>query len=229
MWGWSRDEWCNKAGRVRVSQPCILLIDKDATARKRLRRLLERVGYQVYEVESCAKAVEYLLSHSVQVVLLEINRSTRPPRLSDASYASQKQMLEECTAMLNWLGNHHPQIKTLVLAEHNFEESAYQALKHGAFDFLERSVPAVPLLYAVKRAFMFYDTQRALKQREGVHKMQLDAVLGEGVKSVRNQAEEKLVRQVLMDTHFNVHETARRLALKRENIYYLIHKYGLRR
>lgn len=229
MWGWSRDEWCNKAGRVRVSQLCILLIDKDATARKRLRRLLERVGYQVYEVESCAKAVEYLLSHSVQVVLLEINRSTRPPRLSDASYALQKQVLEECTAMLNWLGNHHPQIKTLVLAEHNFEESAYQALKHGAFDFLERSVPAVPLLYAVKRAFMFYDTQRALKQREGVHKMQLDAVLGEGVKPVRNQAEEKLVRQVLMDTHFNVHETARRLALKRENIYYLIHKYGLRR
>nr|WP_279576225.1 helix-turn-helix domain-containing protein [Thiomicrorhabdus marina] len=53
--------------------------------------------------------------------------------------------------------------------------------------------------------------------------------MGEGVKPVRNQAEEKMLRQVLADTNFNVHESARRLGLKRENVYYLIKKYNIER
>ncbi len=53
--------------------------------------------------------------------------------------------------------------------------------------------------------------------------------MGVGVKSARNAAELKLLRQVLSDTNFNVHEVARRLGLKRENVYYLINKYGLER
>ncbi|HHS99503.1 MAG TPA: Fis family transcriptional regulator, partial [Thiomicrospira sp.] len=51
----------------------------------------------------------------------------------------------------------------------------------------------------------------------------------EGVKSIRNQAEQKLLKQVLADTDFNVHETARRLGIKRENVYYLIKKYSIQR
>ena len=53
--------------------------------------------------------------------------------------------------------------------------------------------------------------------------------MGEGMKKVRNAAEQKLLKKVLADTNFNVHETARRLGLKRENVYYLINKYGLER
>ena len=95
--------------------------------------------------------------------------------------------------------------------------------------FLEKPVSTESLLLSIKRAFLFHEKQGALKDREGVQKMQIDATLGDGVKSIRNQAEEKLIRQVLVDTEFNVHEAARRLGLKRENVYYLINKYGLQR
>jgi len=81
----------------------------------------------------------------------------------------------------------------------------------------------------VDHTFLFYEQAVKLKQQEGVQQLQVDVTLGDGVKAIRNQAEEKLVRQVLADTEFNVHETARRLGLKRENVYYLIKKYGLER
>lgn len=40
---------------------------------------------------------------------------------------------------------------------------------------------------------------------------------------------ERLVRTVLVDTGFNVSETARRLNISREHLYYYIKKYGIQR
>jgi transcriptional regulator with GAF, ATPase, and Fis domain len=46
---------------------------------------------------------------------------------------------------------------------------------------------------------------------------------------VREEAEEKLVRQVLKDTGFNVYKSAEKLGIKRESIYYFMKKFQISR
>ena len=187
----------------------ILLVDDDPALRGMLGFSLESAGYGVFEVESRAEAIEALAGMQFPVVILDMGM---PPH---------EHTPEEGVAVLEWLSVNQPQVNTLVLTGQNTESISYVALKHGAFDFLEKPVSTDSLLLAVKRAMLFYQQAEKLLEQEGLQKVQIDAALGTGVKQVRNQAEEKLIRQVLADTEFNVHEAARRLGLKRENVYYL--------
>jgi DNA-binding NtrC family response regulator len=195
----------------------ILLVDDDPAVRGMLGFSLESAGYQVLEAGSRTQAIDALKADTVAVVLLDMGM---PPN---------EHTPQEGIAVLEWLNFHQPQVNTIVLTGQNADATSYQALKYGAFDFLEKPVDMATVTSALNRALLFYDQACKLKSQEGLQKVQVDAALGEGVKSIRNQAEEKLVRQVLTDTGFNVHEAARRLGVKRENVYYLINKYGLQR
>jgi len=195
----------------------ILIVDDDPALRSMLGFSLESEGYSILEAASREQALACLSENDIQVVVLDMGM---PP----AEHSP-----DEGLAVLDWLSRHISKIKTIVLTGQNVEATSYLALKHGAFDFLEKPVDNLSLMQAVKRACLFYDQEEKLKDQEGLHKVSIDVSLGEGVKHVRNSAEEKLVRQVLMQTQFNVHETARLLGLKRENVYYLIKKYSIDR
>ncbi|WEJ62258.1 response regulator [Thiomicrorhabdus lithotrophica] len=195
----------------------VLLVDDDPALRGMLGFSLELAGYQVTEVGSRADAIKALQTESFQVILLDMGM---PPH----EFTPQ-----EGLAVLEWVRVKDALVKVVVLTGQDAEATSYLALKHGAFDFLEKPISAEAVLNAVKRAFLFYEQAAKLKQQEGVQHLQVEVTLGDGVKAIRNQAEEKLIRQVLADTEFNVHEAARRLGLKRENVYYLIKKYGLQR
>lgn len=195
----------------------ILLVDDNPALRGMLSFSLELAGYSLVEAESKDEAIECLKNQAICVVLLDMGM---PPN----QYTP-----EEGLAVLDWLMVNQPEVKVVVLTGQDYERVSYLALKKGAFDFLEKPVTVEALLASVKRACLFYDQTEKLKQQEGVQTIQVEVFLGQGVKEIRNQAEQKLVKQVLSDTEFNVHETARRLGLKRENVYYLIKKYGIQR
>lgn len=195
----------------------IVIIDDDPALRGMLGFSLESAGYEVLEAESLKHALQTLKEHAPHVVVLDMGM---PPH---------EHTPEEGLAVLDWLSNHQAQAKTIVLTGQNAQATSYLALKQGAFDFLEKPVSQEALLMSVRRAVLFYEQAQKLKAQEGLQRVEIEASLGEGMKQVRNQAEEKLLKQVLADTDFNVHETARQLGIKRENVYYLIKKYGLQR
>ena len=195
----------------------LLLVDDNHALRSMLGFSLELAGYPVFEAESKLEALDILQSKKIRIVLLDMGM---PPN----QYTP-----EEGLAVLDWLNEHQPKVKTLVLTGQEEENISYLALKKGAFDFLEKPVSVDTLLVALKRARLFSHQNEKLKVQEGIQTVQIEMCLGKGVKDIRNQAEQKLIKQVLADTEFNVHETARRLGLKRENVYYLIKKYGLQR
>jgi DNA-binding NtrC family response regulator len=195
----------------------ILLVDDNDALRGMLGFSLEMMGYDVLEAESRPKAILQLKKHMPPVVILDMGM---PPN----QYTP-----EEGLAVLDWIIANKPETNVVVLTGQECESVSYLALKKGAFDFLEKPVTVEMLLVAVKRACLFYDQTQKLKQQEGIQKVQIEVSLGQGVKETRNQAEQKLVKQVLADTEFNVHEAARRLGIKRENMYYLIKKYHLQR
>ncbi|MCF6254337.1 MAG: response regulator [Thiomicrorhabdus sp.] len=195
----------------------ILLVDDNDALRGMLSFSLEQEGYPVFEAESRSSALAVLQSQDICIVLLDMGM---PPN----QYSP-----EEGLAVLDWIQEHRPEIKVIVLTGQDDEGISYSALKRGAFDFLDKPITVEALLAAIKRAQLFYDQTEKLKEQEGIQTVQLEMSLGQGVKEIRNQAEQKLIKQVLADTEFNVHETARRLGLKRENVYYLIKKYGIQR
>lgn len=195
----------------------VLIIDDDAAIRAMLALTLEYHGYRVTEADSLTQAQQHLNKQPFSVVLLDLGL---PP---DEHTATQGLLL------LDWLVSEGYASKVLVLTGQDTQDNAYACVKAGAFDFLIKPISEATLLSAVERACLFFQQTLRMKTQEGFHPLYVNVQMGEGVKTVRNQAEEKLIRQVLYDTDFNVHETARRLGLKRENVYYLIKKYQIQR
>jgi len=185
-----------------------MVVDDDPALRTVVSFSLELAGYQVLEADSRQSAIDQLAKNSLSVVILDMGM---PPH---------EHTPEEGLAVLDWLANHQSQAKTIILTGQNAQATSYLALKQGAFDFLEKPVSQEALLMAVRRAVLFYEQAQKLKAQEGRQRVEIETCLGDGMKSVR---------KVLSDTDFNVHETARQLGIKRENVYYLIKKYGLQR
>ena len=105
--------------------------------------------------------------------------------------------------------------KIVVLTGQDEESSALAAIKEGAFDFLSKPSHSADILNAVQRAVLFYRKELTLEVEEGLTRLQINAKVSDGLKAVREEAEEKLVRHVLKDTQFNVYQSAARLGLKR--------------
>lgn len=194
----------------------ILLVDDDIAIRGMLSLSL-MASYQVLEADSAVSAIDCLQKQPVDLVVLDMGM---PPN---------EHSPEEGLKVLDWIKSSACHTKVVVLTGQDYEKTSYLAIKHGAFDFLSKPVDVESISVALNRAALFLKQASKLKQDEGIQKVELDLAIGEGVKTARNQAEEKLIKQVLFDTDFNVHEVARRLGLKRENVYYLIKKYSIER
>lgn len=108
------------------------------------------------------------------------------------------------------------------------EQSALEAIREGAFDFLSKPADFNEILSAVSRALLFNRKEKDMSE-EGMTRLQFSARLSDGLKAIREEAEEKLIRKTLKDTGFNVYQSASRLGLKRESIYYFMKKFGINR
>lgn len=195
----------------------VLLVDDDQGLRSMLSFSLKRSGFKVYEAASVVEAVCLLKEQVIDVVVLDMGM---PPT---------EHVATEGLSLLKWISDQMLNSKVIVLTGQSADEASYLSIKYGAFDFLTKPVEYEVLKHAIKRALLFLKQSQKLKAQEGLQKVELDLEMGSGVKVARNAAELKLLKQVLNDAEFNVHEVARRLGLKRENVYYLINKYGIKR
>ncbi len=195
----------------------ILLIEDDPALRTMLRGILELNGYRVREAEHRQAALDLLRSTpGIAVVILDLGL---PPHAH---------AITEGISTLKAIQAELMPVKVIVLTGQDQEAAALEAIREGAFDFLAKPATAEMILHALRRALLFLQKERELS-REGVTRINLNAQFGEGLKGVRSDAEERLVRQVLKETGFNVQQSAKRLGVKRENIYYFLKKFGIQR
>lgn len=195
----------------------VLLVDDDQSLRAMLSFSLKGSGFTVHEANSTVDAIALLKEYEVDVVILDMGM---PPN---------EHVATEGLKLLEWISDEMLNSKVVVLTGQSAEETSYVSIKYGAFDFLTKPVEYEVLKQSIDRALLFLKQSLKLKEQEGMQKIELDIEMANGVKAARNAAELKLLKQVLSDTEFNVHEVARRLGLKRENVYYLINKYGIER
>lgn len=196
----------------------ILLVEDDPALRHVLRNVLEINGYNIQEADSKVTA-EAILKNDTEIAVIVLDLGLPPsPHTTSEGLAVIKSVIASLNA-----------VKIVVLTGQDEESSALAAIKEGAFDFLAKPSKSEDILSAVRRAVLFYQKERVLSEEQGLTRLQINAKVADGLKAVREEAEEKLVRHVLKDTEFNVYQSAARLGLKRESIYYFLKKFGIKR
>ena len=174
-------------------------------------------GIKTIEAESRKSAIELLESETpISVMILDLGM---PPAVHSTEEGLG--VIRAASASL------HP-VKIIVLTGQDHEQSALEAIREGAFDFLSKPASVDDIIKAVRRAQLFFRKEQ-LMAAEGTTRLQLNAKISDGLKAVREEAEERLVRQVLKDTGFNVYASAAKLGLKRESIYYFLKKFEIKR
>ena len=195
----------------------VLLVEDDPALRMMLRGILEMHDFQVSEADRREAAMACLRADgTIAVVLLDFGLPPHPHQIVEG------------LATLRAIQAEILQVKVIVLTGQDQEEAALEAIREGAFDFLAKPAAGDTILRAVRRALLFLHKERQLGQ-EGITRIAINAQVGDGLKGVRDDAEERLVRHVLKETGFNVFQSAKRLGVKRENMYYLMNKYGIAR
>lgn len=126
-------------------QETILLVDDDRGHRTMLKANLEKSGYSVVEVSDGDEVLAAIGKHNIDVILLDLKMS-RVDGLTTLAVLLQA----GCT------------IPVIVITAFSSVESAVEAMKKGAFDYITKPVDVDELLVTLSRALSF-----RLPEREG--------------------------------------------------------------
>lgn len=195
----------------------ILLVEDDITLADLMQSALEIRGYKISHAQNRREAMSLLQTNTaIRIAVIDLGL---PPHEHD---------MKEGLSLLSEIRLSGRNVKIIVLTGQDQQAAATVSIKDGAFDFIPKPAAIPTILSALERASLFGRTEEVLEE-QGLSRIDFNAVVGEGLKQVRDEAEERLVRRVLNETGFNVHESARRLGIKRENIYYFLKKFGISR
>ncbi len=134
----------------------LLIVDDERNTREGLARALRR-DYTVHLAESAASALEVLATHPVEVMLSDV----RMPGTDGI-------------ALLKTVVARHPEVVCIMLTAYGNVETAVEAMKQGAADFLTKPVNLDHLDLTVERAIK----QRTLERENRDLKRQLDSRYG---------------------------------------------------
>lgn len=194
----------------------VLLVEDDLALSGYLASALRDAGFAVQTAYNREQVLKICVASPPRLVLLDLGL---PPHAST---------MDEGLAVLDHYIQQAPDSKIIVLTGQDDDAAALEAVRRGAFDFLVKPTPMAAVFTALRRAELFLKQEGRLNQA-GEARLHMTARLGEGPKEAGANAEEQLVRRVLLASGYNVAETARRLGLAREHVYYYLKKYGIHR
>ena len=192
----------------------VLLVEDDLALCGYLAAALRDAGFSVLLAHDRVQALERLAVG--QAVLLDLGLPPQPNTMAEGLALLAQGLLRL------------PDTKFIVLTGQEEEAAALEAVRRGAFDFLIKPAALDVIFSALHRAQLFA-REEALLGQSGEARLQLTARLVEGPREAASRAEEQLLRRVLAATSYNVTESARRLGMSREHVYYYLNKYGIRR
>ena len=136
------------------SSGSILVVDDDRAHRTMLRTLLGGWGYAVHEADDGARAIEKVHEKSYDLILMDV-------RMVEVSGLEA----------LSEIKSFNPAIPIIIMTAYSSVETAVEALKKGAYDYLSKPLDFDELELAIGRAMdhtRLKEENRALKERLGV-------------------------------------------------------------
>jgi DNA-binding NtrC family response regulator len=141
----------------------ILIAEDEKNIREGLAKNLELDGYQVFRAEDGQIALDLMKQEEIDLVITDL----KMPRVSG------EQLLKEVV-------QHWPTVSVIVLTGHGTIETAVQAMRDGAFDFLTKPLNLERLSMLVKRALSTRELvlQHRALQEELNNRRQLNRIIG---------------------------------------------------
>ena len=118
-----------------MATPVILVVDDEASIRRTLREILEYEEYEVVEAEDGEAALGKLRKDHVDVVLLDVKMPKR-----------------DGLDVLACMNAEHLHVPVVMISGHGTIETAVEATKLGAFDFVEKPPDLNRLLLSIRNA-----------------------------------------------------------------------------
>ncbi|MBK6905282.1 MAG: sigma-54-dependent Fis family transcriptional regulator [Saprospirales bacterium] len=144
--------------------PTLLLIDDELKIRTLLSRILSYEGYEVLQAENLAQAGHLLETKPVDVILCDV-------KLPDGNG------LDFCLSVKQ----QHPELEIIMLTAYGNVSDGVQAMKNGAFDYLEKGEDnerMIPLLHKAAEKVRMQKQIHRLQQQIG-RQFSFDTVIGE--------------------------------------------------
>ena len=152
----------------------VLVVDDDAANRVTMERILAREGYQVVHAESGREAMQLLRSEGADLVLTDL----KMPGMSGIDLLKAARKVD-------------PDLEVVVMTAYGTVETAVEAMKEGAYDFVSKPLRRMELVSALRKAL----EKRQLQLENRRLREQLAAV-GEGEMIGRSDAMRTLLDEV---------------------------------
>ena len=114
----------------------ILVIDDETIVRTSCERTLTPEGYEVISTSGGQEGIEYLQNQSFELVLLDL----KMPDIDGIE-------------VLTRINKEWPDTKVIMITGYSTVDTAVQALRFGAYNFIEKPFTPDSLLNAVKEVF----------------------------------------------------------------------------
>ncbi len=121
---------------MNTESPYILVVDDEPDIRQLVSEILEDEGYQVEMADNAASARDQKNQRQPQLILLDI-------WMPDT---------DGITLLKEWVAEEKPLCPVIMMSGHGSVESAVEATRLGAYDFLEKPLSLAKLLLTVERA-----------------------------------------------------------------------------
>ncbi|MDE0883317.1 MAG: sigma-54 dependent transcriptional regulator [Myxococcota bacterium] len=123
----------------------ILVVDDEPNMRKVLSTQLKRAGFEVASAEDGKEAQQVLQRGGIDLLMTDI----RMPRMDGLE-------------LLAWARQEMPDVPVVVITAHGTVDTAVQAMKDGAFDFVSKPFDAGQLVRTVRKALDQAQSMRSL-------------------------------------------------------------------
>lgn len=113
----------------------ILIADNQANMRKILKAILESEGYNVSVAADGAEAIDLIKKETFQTVITDL-----------------KMPIKDGIEVLQWITKKYPQLPVILITAHGSVETAVEAMKQGAFDFITKPFEKNEILQSLQKA-----------------------------------------------------------------------------
>lgn len=147
-----------------MARPRILVVDDEPSIRRTLREILEYEKYDVEEAVDGDQVLETVKAKRFDLVLLDVKMPKR-----------------DGMEVLRVLRNDFPQLPVVMISGHGNIETAVEATRIGAFDFIEKPPDLNRLLVTVRNALDrgVLEVENRQMKRTIAEKYELGPILGE--------------------------------------------------
>jgi len=196
----------------------ILVVDDEIGIRELLREILTDLGHEVVVAESATQARTQFRSHHPELVLLDV-------LLPDGDGIS----------VLQDLTRSHPAVRVIMLSGHATIDTAVEATRIGALEFLEKPISLQRLLGSVQRVLASQPNPAAIKpathalpeSTTAYRRSWADLALNLPWREARDEFERAYFNYILGLEGGNIAQVAIRTGLERTQLYRKLRQLGI--